>query len=315
MSETPVKRELQAGDTVFAFHGPLIYEAKILRIHRAGSATVETTTETEAASKFPKLTNLMDIDTYFLHYQGWNSKWDEWVGIERILEYNEENIFKKKELDQLTKRRASKPAKESSVQPSSQSNTSQSSKLGTNTSKVTKPRKKKVPTIHLNFHNSLKYILVDDWQFITRDRKLVSLPSEYPVEFILLEYKKFRLKKLDDVQQNVLQEILTGLQLYFNKSLSLILLYKYENLQYLQLLKNNVVNKEVVPSKVYGVEHLLRLLTSLPGLISQTEMDGVSIGVLISEMDNLLQWLADNLKQYLGKYENTSPLYDSLARS
>jgi len=315
MSETPVKRELQAGDIVFAFHGPLIYEAKILRVHRAGSATVETTTEPEAVSKFPKLTNLMDIDTYFLHYQGWNSKWDEWVGIERILEYNEENIFKKKELDQLTKRKASKPAKESSSQPSSQPNTSQSSKLSTTTSKVSKPRKKKVPTIHLKFHNSLKYILVDDWQFITRDRKLVALPSEHPVESILLDYKTFRVKMLDEAQQNVLQEILTGLQLYFDKSLSLILLYKYENLQYLQLLKKNVVNKEIVPSKVYGVEHLLRLLTSLPGLISQTEMDGVSIGVLISEMDNLLLWLADNLKQYLGKYENTSPLYDSLARS
>lgn len=319
---------LKPGDTVFAFHGPLIYEAKVLKVHRANSQMVETMNEKEPVSKFPKLKHLMDIETFYLHYQGWNAKWDEWVGIERVLEYNEQNIFKKKELEQLTKKKPSKSSSNSSQSTStsnnslnSSSNSSSSTSSSSNPSKsstkdkITKPKKKKLPTIHLKFQTNLKYILVDDWQFITRDRKLVSLPSEYPITSILKDYKEFRLPDLDLGQQNTLQEILDGLTIYFDKSLSLILLYKYENLQYLQLLNNNIVNSEVHPSKIYGVEHLLRLLTTLPGLISQTEMDTVSIGVLIKEMELLLAWINNNLQKYLSKYENTSPQYDSLARS
>lgn len=301
---------LKPGDSVFAFHGPLIYEAKVLRVHRPNSQMVETMAEKEPVSKFPKLKHLMDIETFYLHYQGWNAKWDEWVGIERVLEYNEQNIYKKKELEQLTRKKPSRSAAANRPAPSSSSSSSSSK-----SAKVTKPKKKKLATIHLQFQTNLKYILIDDWQFITRDRKLVSLPSQYPITSILEDYKNYRLPNLDLAQQNTLDEIITGLTIYFDKSLSLILLYKYENLQYLQLLNNNIVNSDVHPSKVYGVEHLLRLLTSLPGLISQTEMDTISIAVLISEIDTLLSWTNDNLQKYLSKYENTSPQYDSLARS
>lgn len=299
---------LKPGDAVFAFHGPLIYEAKVMMVHRINSNLVETLTDKEPVSKYSKLKNLMDIETYYLHYQGWNTKWDEWVGIERILEYNEENIFKKKELEQLTRK---KRVTITGPKPTS----SLSSTTSISTKKIVK--KKKIPTIHLNFQSNLKYILVDDWQFITRDRKLIHLPVSKPVTIILQDYKKFKLSNnnLSLAEIKLVDEVLDGLLIYFDKSLNLILLYKYENLQYLQLLKASKISDSSPPSSIYGVEHFLRLLTSLPGLITQTEMNNVSIGVLIKEIELLLSWINDNLRHYLSEYESTSPQYDSLARS
>jgi mortality factor 4-like protein 1 len=44
------------GDTVLAYHGPMIYEAKVVKVQEEGGSI-----------------------TFFVHYLGWNKKWDEWV--------------------------------------------------------------------------------------------------------------------------------------------------------------------------------------------------------------------------------------------
>lgn len=78
------------GEKVLCFHGPLIYEAKCLKAKEG--------------------------DKFLIHYQGWNKSWDEWVPIERILKYNEENLKKQKELkenqDKSKKRRKEDKKKE-----------------------------------------------------------------------------------------------------------------------------------------------------------------------------------------------------------
>ena len=35
---------------------------------------------------------------YFIHYQKWSKKWDEWVDNTRILKHNEENLAKQAEI-------------------------------------------------------------------------------------------------------------------------------------------------------------------------------------------------------------------------
>lgn len=65
----------------------------------------------------------------------------------------------------------------------------------------------------------------------------------------------------------VLDEILDGLALYFNKSLGNNLLYRFERAQYTQMRKemasspksNGSDEQELDAAKVYGAEHLLRL--------------------------------------------------------
>lgn len=53
-------------------------------------------------------------------------------------------------------------------------------------------------------------------------------------------------------------EVLKGVQLYFDKVLPAMLLYKNERQQY-----NDAMKHASSPSKVYGAEHLLRLFGML----------------------------------------------------
>lgn len=35
---------------------------------------------------------------YYIHYAGWSKNWDEWVGENRVLKYNEVNVQLQKEI-------------------------------------------------------------------------------------------------------------------------------------------------------------------------------------------------------------------------
>lgn len=69
------------------YHGQLIYEAKLLK--------------TQVKDKTVK---------YFIHYAGWSKNWDEWVGENRVLKYNEANVQLQKDTQQKMEK-SSKGAK------------------------------------------------------------------------------------------------------------------------------------------------------------------------------------------------------------
>ncbi|XP_019157538.1 PREDICTED: uncharacterized protein LOC109154129 [Ipomoea nil] len=112
-----------------------------------------------------------------------------------------------------------------------------------------------LPSEKLGFNiqipSSLKKQLVDDCEFITHLAKLVQLPRSPSVNEILSKYNDYRLKN-DGIIADSVSEILSGLQCYFDKALSAMLLYKNEREQYQEAIKDGVS-----PS-VYGAEHLLR---------------------------------------------------------
>ncbi|XP_028080403.1 protein MRG1-like isoform X2 [Camellia sinensis] len=64
------------GEKVLAYHGPRIYEAKVQK------------------AEFRK-----KEWRYFVHYLGWNKNWDEWVGMDRLMELTEDNVLKQQALD------------------------------------------------------------------------------------------------------------------------------------------------------------------------------------------------------------------------
>lgn len=104
-----------------AFHGPMLYEAKTLRIYDPQGKTAYTKATAEAATAaiasgdtdaekkvegagvvpadLPE--ELADKVAYYIHYKGWKSTWDEWVSDERVLVWNEENLRTQKELKQM----------------------------------------------------------------------------------------------------------------------------------------------------------------------------------------------------------------------
>lgn len=302
---------------VLAYHGPLIYEAKVIKIHEKNKTFIEDAEgkhEPIEGSNLPE--DYYSLNAYFVHYRGWKAKWDEWVGPDRILEYNEANVKIQKELkDQLRKPKA-KPK----VKTEGTGATPGAKKRGTPVSSTAVANKKKKTDANRTYEVSivvkpeLKYILVDDWEYVTKERKIIGVPSAHPVSVIINDYLHYMKNQGTSGESlDVINEILQGLELYFNRSLSLILLYKFERLQYLDLLKEH--GDDLKPSEYYGVEHLLRLFVALPGLIAQTTMDSVSVGVLVKQSKDILEFITDNLSVYLNEYVNVSPAYDSLART
>ncbi|XP_050697465.1 mortality factor 4-like protein 1 isoform X1 [Eriocheir sinensis] len=75
MEKPAVKTKFTESERVLCFHGPLIYEAKCLKV--------------QAKDKQIK---------YFIHYAGWNKNWDEWVPESRVLKLNDANISRQKDL-------------------------------------------------------------------------------------------------------------------------------------------------------------------------------------------------------------------------
>ncbi|KAK4300226.1 hypothetical protein Pmani_027565 [Petrolisthes manimaculis] len=75
MEKPTVKTKFTESEKVLCFHGPLIYEAKCLKV--------------QVKEKQVK---------YFIHYAGWNKNWDEWVPESRVLKLSDANISRQKDL-------------------------------------------------------------------------------------------------------------------------------------------------------------------------------------------------------------------------
>jgi mortality factor 4-like protein 1 len=113
----------------------------------------------------------------------------------------------------------------------------------------------------------LKSILVDDWEFVTKNQTLVKLPSKRPVNVILQDYfdQEKTKRRLGSAEADLLEEVVQGVKDYFKKALGRILLYSFEREQYQEIRKlyenapegSEWANKDA--GDVYGAEHLCRL--------------------------------------------------------
>ncbi|XP_050697468.1 mortality factor 4-like protein 1 isoform X2 [Eriocheir sinensis] len=88
MEKPAVKTKFTESERVLCFHGPLIYEAKCLKV--------------QAKDKQIK---------YFIHYAGWNKNWDEWVPESRVLKLNDANISRQKDLQKAHEASLNKKSK------------------------------------------------------------------------------------------------------------------------------------------------------------------------------------------------------------
>lgn len=67
------------GDSLLCYHGPMLYEAKCLKRRKSDDGKAQ----------------------YFVHYKGWNSKWEEWVDDDRVLAVNTVNMNKMAALKEI----------------------------------------------------------------------------------------------------------------------------------------------------------------------------------------------------------------------
>ncbi|KAF2666866.1 MRG-domain-containing protein [Microthyrium microscopicum] len=315
-------------EDVLCFHQELLYEAKVLNLKPDESAE-----------------DKKNAYQYFVHYRGWKRTWDQWVPQDRLRKKNEDNQELAKALakEMLDLRQAQKGGSklgaqkkkgEPSVADSEERGAVAGKKRGRDldTEKSAQSQRRALrremeneeaytsrPAIRIILPDSLKSILVDDWENVTKNLQLVRVPAKNTsANKILEDYYQQELAKRQQLgtSADILEESIHGMKVYFNKALGRVLLYRYERGQYLDILNRiNAPGDELEGrdiGDIYGGEHLLRLFSSLPELIAQTNMDHQSASRLREEINSLTNWLGkqQNINKYFTEpYEDQDSEY------
>ncbi|KAK2967641.1 hypothetical protein RJ640_030512, partial [Escallonia rubra] len=318
------------GEKVLAYHGPRIYEAKAHTFH---SPLINTSNVQKAEVRKNEW-------KYFVHYLKFSSSepsveweqivseeivtklpyiansWDEWVGADRLMKHSEENVLKQQALD---KKQGVDKNPKSGRSAQTKPKISSDVKVDKEDAKRAKGKKRKSESgiegrfpcgqkdnvsveklVKIQVPSTLKKQLVDDWEFITQQDKLVKLPRSPNVDDILSKYLEYRSKK-DGMMTDAVGEILNGIRSYFDKGLPVILLYKNERQQY-----NEAVADNASPSSIYGAEHLLRLFVKLPELLAYVNIEEETLVRLQHKLLEFLKFLQKNQGTFfLSAYEGS----------
>ncbi|KAI7741949.1 hypothetical protein M8C21_031279 [Ambrosia artemisiifolia] len=238
------------GDKVLAYHSRRIYEAKVLE--------VDPTKE-----------------RFFVHYQGWNKNWDEWVGMDRLMLHNKENLEKQKALEKEYP--LEKSVRAFHLKPKNPNVT-----RGKKRKRLFKGTASYEKLVDVQIPSPLKKHLVNYCEYVTHMGKLVKLPCCPNVDEILKLYLEHQPNK--DGRASV--EIISGIRCYFDKALPVMLLYKEERKQYEEATANGIP-----PSKVYGAEHLLRLFVKLPEIMYHANIEEETLVDLQNKLQDFLKFL------------------------
>ena len=151
--------------------------------------------------------------------------------------------------------------------------------------------------VKIKIPDELKPYLVDDWDYLTRQRKLVILPSRITVDQVLNDFLKTKTsgnktaKTSQQHKENAITEVTAGLREYFNVMLGSQLLYKFEREQHADILKEH---PDLPMCQIYGPIHFLRLFVKLGAMLTYTPLDDKSIQLLLFYIHDFLLYMKKN---------------------
>ena len=278
--------QFKAEDKVLAFHGPLIHDAKVLE---------------QACKDAPD--GKTKVKLYLLRYEGWTSHWDEWVPESRVLKYNDENRMRQKErvkeFSRAHKRKRTEAASSSSSTSKAKAAKPGAAAGGLDESLCAEIRE------HLRLPHGAKLKLIEDWEHISREKKLAPLPRNPSINELLNDFLAAKARRTS--HERLYGEVCDGVRAYFNQALPTILLYKFERRQHRELKE---AHKAQQPVEYYGAEHLLRLFVKLPELLARCNMQREHMTVLVSKLAELLKFVISQKAKYLSaEYENPNDDY------
>lgn len=318
-------------DYIFVHQGPLLYQARLIKTYKADSQQIDHGDLAENQGKqLPKA--MMGEDAFLVHYLGWNKQWDEWVNSKRILPITQENSQLKKSLElQIKEEKESKAAKQlekSSKKVQKGKNKQDKASLlvkgkrsinknSVNDSGIKIKIKKPSYNNYKGFtHNeiivlvpdSIKNILVDDWEKITKDNKLHALPANITAKTTLKWFESYLIEMYenDDETLGIYLEITESLGQYFSKALGTCLLYRYERFQYAEQMKLLIEGNDWL--NIYGAMFLIRLMSIFPNIMTENNMNMDTIELTKKYLQIWWVWV-DKMKVELGfdDYENQNP--------
>ncbi|EGG18281.1 NuA4 histone H4 acetyltransferase complex subunit [Cavenderia fasciculata] len=296
--KTPLYQE---NEKVLVHHQNTIYEAKVLK-H-----------EYKVDPK--KSSDPKKYHYYFIHYLGWNEKWNEWVEQSRLLKYNEQNVELMVSIRgrtrlgppgppivPLTSKKKSKNGNSSSTAAGGDESTSTTS---TTTTTTTSTSTASSSSSSSSSHHKRKREIPSNINIEIPE--IVSLPRNPSIKTLLDDFVN---NNNNNVETRLIVE---GVISYFNKALGCQLLYKFERPQYSDILKNH---PDKPLSEIYGAEHLLRLFVKLPEFISISEMIPETVIILTKTIDEIVKYLERNISTlFLKEYNPVTSYYNRLASS
>ncbi|RLN51545.1 hypothetical protein BBJ29_008632 [Phytophthora kernoviae] len=309
------------GDTVLAYHGVMIYDAKVQKVDNGQGVQEQPANRGQATAN----------TQYYLHYQGWAKKWDEWVRHDRVLEDTPANrklqLKAKEELAQAKKEKRLAKKKISSAgvdAPSSRKSPFKRMKRSMDNEYEEFPgpspdgANEETPTakqINIQMPFSLKKQLVEDWKNVTQaPYKLVPLPRKPNVSQIIKTYLEFKKSKVhegeasEEKEYKNIEGIMEGVQSYFDRALSSILLYRMERRQYQELRQKQ--EEEIPLSQIYGAEHLIRLFVRLPVLLASASIPPRELHQIQARLNDFLKFIQKNSSTwFVTEYEAASEKY------
>ena len=290
------------GETVLAYFANLLYEAEILQVKFASPGVVE---------------------KYKVHFQGWKSSWDSDIEPHQVIDHTDENLRLAHTLLKKVQSRSidnsnnnnnnnnTAPPSGTTAGSGNENGSGVEKESGDNNNKKEegdikkkegeeKGKEKPVEELFI-VPAALKRQLVDDWEFITREHRLVSIPRNPNVRQILENWlnQKQESSRATAADLDHSKQVAEGLLEYFNISLPVFLLYQFERHQYdlscggFGSGRSRKVDRQK-PGEVYGVEHFLRLVLKLPRMLTEAEMEYEVIQRIAEKVNELMKFIVKN---------------------